>query len=76
MSVPKRPAFLAYLAAQALFLVSGTGLLIGLYRYLAGRIAWPLLAAPLQEIVRRPRLIWAVHLVYFGLFVVGALIYL
>ena len=29
---------------------------------------------PLQEIVRRPRLLWAVHLVYFGLFVVGSLI--
>ena len=24
--------------------------------------------------MRRPRLLWAVHLVYFGLFVVGALI--
>ena len=35
---PEREAFLAYLAAQALFLLGGTGLLIGLYRWLAGRV--------------------------------------
>ena len=71
-SEPK--AFLAYLAGQALFLLAGSGLLIGLYRWLAGRTPWRVLAAPLQELAARPRLLWAVHLVYFGLFVLGALV--
>src|SRR5271165_5003430 len=64
--------FALYLSGQGLFLLGGTGLLIGLYRWLAGRVTWPVLAEPLQELARRPRLLWGVHLVYFGLFVVGA----
>lgn len=71
---PEPKAFLAYLAGQALFLLGGSGLLIGLYRWLAGRITWPVLAVPLQELAGRPRLLWGVHLVYFGLFVLGALV--
>lgn len=71
---PEPQAFLAYLAAQALFLLGGTGVLISLYSWLAVRNQSLLLAAPLQEMIRRPRLLWAVHLVYFGLFLVGALI--
>ena len=71
---PEPRAFLAYLAGQALFLLGGSGLLIGLYRWLAGRITSPVLAAPLRELARRPRLLWGVHLAYFGLFVLGALI--
>lgn len=55
-----------------MFLLGGTGLLIGLYRWLSGRVTRPVLAEPLQEFVRRPRLLWGVHLIYFGLFVVGA----
>ena len=65
-------AFALYLGGQALFLLGGTGLLIGLYRWLSGRVTWPVLAEPLQELARRPRLLWGVHLIYFGLFVVGA----
>ena len=65
-------AFALYLGGQALFLLGGTGLLIGLYRWLSKRVTWPVLAQPLQELARRPRLVWGVHLVYFGLFVVGA----
>ncbi len=64
--------FALYLSGQALFLLGGTGLLIGLYRWLSGRVTWPVLAEPLQELARRPRLLWGVHLVYFGLFVVAA----
>ena len=71
---PEPKAFLAYLAGQALFLLAGSGLLIGLYRLLAGRSVWPVLSAPLQELARRPRLLWGVHLLYFGLFVLGALV--
>ena len=71
---PGPRAFLAYLAGQALFLLGGSGFLICLYRWLAGQIAWPVLASPLQELARRPRLLWGVHLVYFGLFVLGSLV--
>ncbi len=66
--------FALYLSGQGLFLLGGTGLLIGLYRWLSGRVTWPVLAQPLQELACRPRLLWGVHLVYFGLFVVGALV--
>jgi len=66
--------FALYLAGQGLFLLGSTGLLIGLYRWLSGRVTWPVLAEPLQELARRPRLLWGVHLVYFGLFVVGAMV--
>ena len=41
--------FALYLVGQALFLLGGTGLLIGLYRWLADRVTWPILAEPLQE---------------------------
>jgi hypothetical protein len=71
---PDRRAFLVYLAAQALFLLGGTGVVISLYRWLAGRVKAPLVAEPLKELSRRPRLLWSVHLVYFGLFIVGALV--
>jgi hypothetical protein len=71
---PDRGSFLAYLTGQVLFLLGGSGLLIGVYTWLAGRTTWRLLRAPLQEIQGRPRLLWGVHLVYFGLFVAGALI--
>jgi hypothetical protein len=70
---PDREAFLLYLGGQVLFLLGGTGLLIGIYRWLAGRVTWPVLAGPLKELAGRPRLLWGVHLVYFGLFVLGAL---
>jgi hypothetical protein len=66
--------FRVYLSGQALFLLGGSGLLIGLYRWLAGKVTWSVLAAPLQEIARRPRLVWGVHLAYFGLYVLGAMI--
>jgi hypothetical protein len=65
--------FALYLAGQALFLLGGTGLLIGLYRYLSSRVSWPVLAEPLGELAHRPRLIWGVHVAYFGLYVLCAL---
>jgi hypothetical protein len=71
---PALPAFLAYLGAQALFLVAGSGFLISIYRWAAQRNTWALLKAPLAELAGRPRLLWGVHLVYFGLFLLGALL--
>lgn len=56
-----------YLAGQAVLLLGGSGALIGLYRWLAGRVRRPWPAAPFQELGRRPRLLWGVHLAYFGL---------
>jgi hypothetical protein len=70
----QRKAFLAFLAGQALFLLCGTGLLISLYCWLAGRVHSGVLAAPLLEMAQRPRLLWGVHLAYFGLYVLGAML--
>ncbi len=70
----QRKPFLVYLGGQALFLLGGTGLLIGLYRRLAGRVRSGVLAAPLLEMARRPRMLWGVHLAYFGLYVLGAIL--
>jgi len=62
-----------YLAGLAALLLGGSGALIGLYRWLAVRIPVPWLAAPLVEIRNRPRLIWGVHLGYFGLVILSAI---
>jgi hypothetical protein len=67
-------AFSTYLAGQVLFLLGGTGLLIGLYRWLARRFPSGFLAPPLRELAARPRLLWGVHLAYFGLYLLGALV--
>jgi hypothetical protein len=60
-------AFYFYLSGLAIFLLGGSGALIGLFRWLAGKIATPFLSAPLLEMKARPRLVWSVHLLYFGL---------
>ncbi len=75
-------AFYRYLGGLALFLLGGTGALIGLFRWLAGRPGMSgkdgarFFAAPLLEMRQRPRLLWAVHLIYFGtVMAASALIY-
>ena len=71
-------SFYIYLAGLALLLLGGTGVLIGVYRWLARRLSSddhvPFFAAPLVEMNRRPRLLWAVHLIYFGLVIAGAVL--
>jgi hypothetical protein len=69
-----RRTFSLYLTGQALFLLGGSGALIGLYRWLAVRKVFPWLAVPLQEIRQRPVLVWGVHLVYFGLVMLGSVV--
>ena len=69
-----RGVYYLYLAGQAILLVCGSGALIGLYRWLADRVRFHWLAAPLREMQRRPRLVWAVHLTYFGLVMLGAIL--
>ena len=38
------------------------------------KVASPFLAGPLLEMKARPRLVWSVHLVYFGLVIAGSLL--
>jgi hypothetical protein len=70
--LPDRTFYL-YLAGLALLLLGGSGALIGLYGWLGSKISVRWLAAPLLEVRNRPRLIWGVHLVYFGLVIVTAI---
>ena len=63
-----------YLAGLAVFLLGGSGALIGFYRWLSAKITAPILAAPLLEMKARPRLVWGVHLVYFGIVIGGSLL--
>jgi hypothetical protein len=89
-----------YLAGLAILLLGGSGALIALFRWLAGKFASPVLAGsqitadqalsendvgagkfvvrffagPLLEMKARPRLVWGVHLIYFGLVIAGSLL--
>lgn len=86
-----------YLGGLAVFLLGGSGAIIGFFRALAararqsaaapdhghfdesGKIAMSAVrprwwAAPLLELDRRPRLVWGMHLAYFGLVIAGALL--
>ena len=63
-----------YLAGLAVFLLGGSGALIGFYRWLSAKIKSPILAGPLLEMKARPRLVWGVHLVYFGIVIGGSLL--
>jgi len=67
-------SFYLYLAGLAILLLGGSGALIALFRWLAGKVALPFLAGPLLEMKARPRLVWSVHLVYFGLVIAGSLL--
>jgi hypothetical protein len=68
----KRRTYYRYLSGQAVLLLGGSGALIGLYRWLAGRVGPSWLAAPFLEMQRRPIMVWAVHLSYFGLVILAA----
>jgi hypothetical protein len=68
-----RRAFYLYLIGLAGLLLCGAGTWAGLFRWLATRVRWPVLAAPLEEMRRRPGLVWSVHLAYFALVVLTAL---
>jgi hypothetical protein len=72
-------AYYLYVAGLALLLLGGSGALIGLYCWLAD---WPVMsteggprffAAPLAEIKQRRRLMWAVHLIYFGIVIAACI---
>lgn len=73
-------AYYLYTAGFALLLLGGSGALIGFYRWLAerpimsGKPAIKFLAAPILEMRQRPRLLWAVHLIYFGLVIAASVL--
>lgn len=73
-------AYYLYLAGLALLLLGGSGALIGFYRWLADRPGMStkagarFLAAPLLEMKQRSRLLWTVHLLYFGLVIAGSIL--
>jgi len=69
-----RGAYYVYLAGQALLMLGGSGLLIGLYSALRRRVRWRVLQAPLRELTRRRRQLWTVHAVYFGLMIFASLV--
>jgi hypothetical protein len=66
--------FYFYLFGLAIFLLGGSGALIAFFRWLAGWVTSPILAGPLLEMKARPRLVWSVHLIYFGLVIAGSLL--
>jgi hypothetical protein len=72
--------FYLYLAGLALLLLGGSGALIGLFQWLADRPGMAtkagarFFAAPLAEMKHRPRLLWAVHLVYFGIVIASSVL--
>jgi hypothetical protein len=70
----ERGAYYLYQAGQALLLLGGSGFLIGLYPVLRRRARWRVLRTPLTELSRRRRLLWAVHLGYFGLTILASLL--
>jgi hypothetical protein len=76
----ERQPFYLYVAGLALFLLGGSGVLIGFFRWIAGQPGMsaeagaPFFAQPLLEMSQRPRLLWAVHLVYFGIVIAGSVL--
>jgi hypothetical protein len=63
-----------YLAGLAIFLLGGSGAIITVFRSLADSVNSPAISAPLVEMKARPRLVWGIHLVYFGLVIAGSLL--
>ena len=66
--------FSLYLSGLAIFLLGGSGTLIGFFRWLAAKVTSPALSGPLFEMKARPRLVWGVHLFYFGIVIAGSLL--
>ena len=69
----QRGQYLSYLFGEALWCLGGSGVLIGLYRAAASRVRRPVLRDPLVALSRHSRLLWGVHLAYFGIYLLAAL---
>ncbi|HUE15496.1 MAG TPA: hypothetical protein VMR25_15125 [Planctomycetaceae bacterium] len=70
----ERGPYLCYLFGLTLWCLGGSGGLIGLYAAAARRVRWRVLRDPLTELSTYRGLLWGVHLVYFGLYLLAALI--
>jgi hypothetical protein len=69
-----RVPYYLYVAGQAVLWLGGSGFLIGIFTALGRRERFGVLRGPLGELTRRRRLLWAVHLAYFGLAVAAAVV--
>jgi hypothetical protein len=69
-----RGPFYVYMAGQALMLLGGSGLIICGVVALGSRQYGGILRDVFSELSSRRRLLWSVHLVYFGLVIVAALL--
>jgi hypothetical protein len=66
--------FYVSLFGEALLLLGGSGALIALYTMAALRVGGGVLRDPLVALSTHRRLLWSVHLVYFGLYLVAAVL--
>lgn len=75
-SAPRMPPrlYLAYLGGMVGLLTGGSALLVGLYWGLARRVTNRWLGPPLAALARHGRLLVGLHVAYFGLVVVVALV--
>jgi hypothetical protein len=67
-------AFGLYTVGNMLMILGGVGLLWQLYKWLALRVRWGVLAGPLEVMVAWPRTWWAIHIICFGSYFLGTLI--
>lgn len=65
------PYFL-YLLGMALMLFGGSVLFVRLYAYLAGVVPWPVLRGPLAALRDWRWLLYGLHALFFGIFVLAA----
>ncbi|HET6328267.1 MAG TPA: hypothetical protein VFG04_26535 [Planctomycetaceae bacterium] len=65
-------AFYASLFGEGLLLLGGSAIFIAAYGALAARVGRNVLRDPLVALSTHRRLIWTVHLVYFGLYLLAA----
>jgi hypothetical protein len=71
-----RGPFYLYVAGEAVLLLGGSLALIASYAAMAPRVGWGALHDPLAELAARPKLLGALHLVYFGVILAAsAMIY-
>jgi hypothetical protein len=76
LPITARGAYYVSLLGEALLLLGGSGALIRLYAVAASRVRLGILHDALVALSTRRRLLWSVHLVYFGLYLLaGALVY-
>jgi hypothetical protein len=64
--------FYASLFGEGLLLLGGSGAFIALYATASSRVRWALVRDPLLTIATHRRMIWSVHLVYFGIYLFAA----